>query len=863
MKKAIVLFILFIGCGVMTIPLRAQSLDKATAGYRNFVRLNSENADKASVYAALYQCYKDYLSVLNNAASATPAYQQAKTGLRNIYPYLQNGAIFNSQKGNQQNALLFAQAYMDIPLMGAFRGEVFARDDYFPTMAYFAASGTFNIRDYNKAIDYFKVYLATKDQKNRQRVYTYMAKACMNIKDYGQAKAVLEEAIALYPSDFNLLSMAINSCIDSEDNFNLQKFVSKALLLKPADNTLLNIQGKLYETTQDFQRALAIYNKMRAANPRSIEVARHVALNYYNLGVMYYNKASLEQNEGNAKSFSRQSKEYFLAAVSTLKEILASDPTSLKYMEALATAYNCLGETSEMETVNSKIASLGGRTISASSVPSLVAYSNTRSSTMAVTSSVPATSSSSGIAASISGSKVPATSGRSEETPLYSKFAKEYVESRLKNWQSKDPYETVDEYQRRVTEENRKVKIKELLKSAEADYIKTYAQNIRFNDMLLKPYDAENRVFLVESKYGELIIPVPRENNEAKIFESSWNGMQFRNPKFYINNDKLTLSSLTFVTPTGNSYRFDGNEALNYTETVVDVNFDPINSDLFAQNTGEAPSSLQKQKKKVKVGTSDVDTNIPETKSSNDKTFAVIISNEHYSMVTQVPLALNDGQTFSRYCEKTLGLPKNNIRLYSDASYGVMIRAIRDIKEIASAYSGDIQVLFYYAGHGIPNEATKDAYLLPIDADGTQTEGCYSLNRLYSELGGLNTRSVIVFLDACFSGAKRDGGMLASARGVALKAKKEAPQGNMVIFSAASDDETAFPYKEKGHGLFTYFLLKRLQESKGNVTLAELGDYIIRNVKQQSVVVNRKTQTPSVIPSNAMTDRWKNIKLIP
>lgn len=862
MKKATVLFILLICCGLAVTPLRAQSTDKATASYRNFVRLNNENADKASIYAALYQCYKDYLSALNSSAPNSQARQEAKTGLRNIYPYLQNGAIYNSQKGNQQNALLFAQAYMDVPLLEAFRGERFPRDDYFPTMTYFAASGTFNARDYPKAIDYFNVYLTTQDQKNRLNVYTYMAKACMNIKDYNRAKAVLDEAVSLYPSDFNLLSMAINSCIDSEDNANLQRFVTKALALKPNDKTLLNIQGKLYETTQDFQRALNVYNKLRTTNPRSIDVARHVALNYYNLGVMYYNKASLEQNEGNARNYSRQSNEYFLAAVSTLKEILAADPTSLKYMEALATAYNCLGETSQMETVNNKIASLGGQTVSASSVPALVAYSNTSSSSKAVTPNA-ATSYSSRATPATAGHAIATTDTTPEDAPLYSKYAKEYVESRIKNWQEKDPYETVDEYRARVTEESRKAKIKELLKSAEADYIKTYTQNIRFNDMLLKPYDAENRVFLVESKYGELIIPVPRENNEAKIFESSWNGIQFRNPKFYINNDKLTLSSLTFVTPTGNSYRYDGNESLNYTETVVDVNFDPINSDLFAQNTGNVSSSPQKQKKKVKVGASDVDTNIPEVKINNDKTFAVIISNENYSMVTQVPMALNDGQAFSRYCEKTLGLPKNNIRLYSDASYGVMIRAVRDIKEIASAYSGDIKVIFYYAGHGIPNESTKDAFLLPIDADGTQTEGCYSLNRLYAELGGMNARSVVVFLDACFSGAKRDGGMLASARGVALKAKKEAPQGNMVIFSAASDDETAFPFQEKGHGLFTYFLLKKLQESKGNVTLEQLGSYITEKVKQQSVVVNRKAQTPSVIPSNTMTESWKNIKLIP
>ena len=103
--------------------------------------------------------------------------------------------------------------------------------------------------------------------------------------------------------------------------------------------------------------------------------------------------------------------------------------------------------------------------------------------------------------------------------------------------------------------------------------------------------------------------------------------------------------------------------------------------------------------------------------------------------------------------------------------------------------------------------------------------------------------------------------MLASARGIAIKAKPAAPQGNMVVFSAASGDETAYPYKEKNHGLFTYFLLKKLQETKGAVTLGELGNYIIDNVAKESVVSNGKSQTPTVSSSITWADGWKTLHL--
>ena len=82
----------------------------------------------------------------------------------------------------------------------------------------------------------------------------------------------------------------------------------------------------------------------------------------------------------------------------------------------------------------------------------------------------------------------------------------------------------------------------------------------------------------------------------------------------------------------------------------------------------------------------------------------------------------------------------------------------------------------------------------------------------------------------------------------------------MVVFSAATGDETAYPYKEKGHGLFTYYLLKKLQDTKGDVTLGELSEYVNREVRRQSVVINHKSQSPTVVPADGMSD-WSSIKL--
>ena len=54
-----------------------------------------------------------------------------------------------------------------------------------------------------------------------------------------------------------------------------------------------------------------------------------------------------------------------------------------------------------------------------------------------------------------------------------------------------------------------------------------------------------------------MIVPVPRANNEARIFASNWNGMQFKDPQYFIDKDHLALAKLTIITPSGNMQRPD------------------------------------------------------------------------------------------------------------------------------------------------------------------------------------------------------------------------------------------------------------------------------------------------------------------
>ena len=268
--------------------------------------------------------------------------------------------------------------------------------------------------------------------------------------------------------------------------------------------------------------------------------------------------------------------------------------------------------------------------------------------------------------------------------------------------------------------------------------------------------------------------------------------------------------------------------------------------------------SQEQQYKDIQIASlsSKVDKDIPVSNINNEKTFAVIIANENYQSVDAVPYALNDGNIFREYCQKTLGIPEKQIKYVPNATGNQIKAQVTWLENICKAFD-DAQIIFYYAGHGIPDESSRTAYLLPVDGIGTDVSTGYRLDNLYHALGNIPAKNVTVFMDACFSGSKREQGMLASARGVAIKAKTGLPQGNMVVFSAAQGDETAYPNKEEKHGMFTYYLLKKLQETEGNVTLQELGDYITKQVSQQSILVNGKPQTPCVTPSTSLGSTWQ------
>lgn len=266
--------------------------------------------------------------------------------------------------------------------------------------------------------------------------------------------------------------------------------------------------------------------------------------------------------------------------------------------------------------------------------------------------------------------------------------------------------------------------------------------------------------------------------------------------------------------------------------------------------------------KEIVIGSlaSSVDKNIPENKSKKPNRIALVIGNENYANTLNaeinVEFASQDAFVFRNYAMSVMGVEQDNMFFLQDATAGQMRKEIDRVTELVKRIGNDAELIFYYAGHGLPDDVTKIPYLIPVDVDATNLTAAVRLSEIYQKFSATGACKITIFLDACFSGGGRHQGLLAS-RSVKIKPQLEMASGNMVIFSASSGEQSALPYALEKHGIFTYYLLKKLQETAGEVTYEQLSDYLKTSVGQESLRKNGKPQDPEVQFSPAVENTWR------
>ena len=235
--------------------------------------------------------------------------------------------------------------------------------------------------------------------------------------------------------------------------------------------------------------------------------------------------------------------------------------------------------------------------------------------------------------------------------------------------------------------------------------------------------------------------------------------------------------------------------------------------------------------------------------------YAVVIGIESYRQkLPKADYAANDAKLVGEYLTRTLGYPEENVvTLLNDHATNVDL-----VKYFEKWLPNNVEkggtVFVYYSGHGAPDTKTGTAYLVPYDGDPSFiAETGYSLKRLYDALGKLPAKEIVVALDSCFSGS---GGRSVIAKGMRplvmnLQDKMSLPR-NVTVLAASAGEQTSSTYDEKGHGLFTYFLLKGIKNEDvvkpdGSIKLDDLFSYVKPQVERIARRQYNNEQTPQLI----------------
>lgn len=229
---------------------------------------------------------------------------------------------------------------------------------------------------------------------------------------------------------------------------------------------------------------------------------------------------------------------------------------------------------------------------------------------------------------------------------------------------------------------------------------------------------------------------------------------------------------------------------------------------------------------------------------------ALVVGVENYQNLPPADFAERDAAAVREHL-LALGYPERNV-IYLTGSKASRTGIEKYLETwLPLNVKEDSRVFVYFSGHGAPDAVTGQAYLVPWDGDAKFLKNTgYPIKRLYESLAGLKAKQVVLAMDACFSG---EGGRSVLAKGARPLVTKvdvgmEAP-GRLVVFAATAAAEITDSEESQGHGLFTYYFLKGLQEKGGKPTLRGLHDYVLPRVRD-AARRNGREQTPQLMPAD-------------
>lgn len=329
-----------------------------------------------------------------------------------------------------------------------------------------------------------------------------------------------------------------------------------------------------------------------------------------------------------------------------------------------------------------------------------------------------------------------------------------------------------------------------------------------------------------------------------------------------VDNLRSTVNSYEFYTK---SYEMSGSQ---YRRCSIEITV----FDAFSDKVKSMLTTLEEEDPNV-------DINIPINPTDNTNTFVLIIANDLYdTLFPYIPYAANDANIFREYCIKTLGIPERQVKMLQDVNKAkIETVGVKWLQDLMKVTRGKGKILVYYTGYGVL-DVNNEPYILPADATipvkgalGKEplskknrqllVEQGLAVTEFCTMLTAVQAQAVTLILDANFNGVQRDGEYLFPVdekKCGSKKAKKNKAlriRGDVVVFCSSDFTATSYAFKEQEHGFFTYFLLKELKKSKGNLSYDDMFTNVKEAVSFESSLQGLQ-QIPTMITGGKTKDTW-------
>jgi uncharacterized caspase-like protein len=212
---------------------------------------------------------------------------------------------------------------------------------------------------------------------------------------------------------------------------------------------------------------------------------------------------------------------------------------------------------------------------------------------------------------------------------------------------------------------------------------------------------------------------------------------------------------------------------------------------------------------------------------------ALIIGNNNYRFVPKLATAVNDAEVVAKVLKERYGF---EVVLLKDVK---RYEVLRSLGKLRRELGSNDNLLVYYAGHGILDEAASRGYWLPVDAEPDFTANWISTAAITDFLKASDAKHILVVSDSCYSGTLLRAG-LNNIRGggdrLALLNRLAKKKSRTVITSGGL--EPVADGGGDGHSVFARAFIDALSENKTAVEAQSL----FSGVRNQ--VITKADQTP-------------------